>query len=236
MHATLRALLDLQEIDRRIFAVARELERLPVERSRAEAELERRRTRIADLQAQVREQRTRIKEIEDRTSTQRQRIRKVEQEAASARADVPLQVAYQHEIRTLRRDVSNAEEEALELIGKVEELEAEIGALRGELSGEEKVFEELARNVESEMSDARRRLEAMQAERKSRMSSEVSPEALDLYRRLLVARGGEAMAELDGRLCQVCFMEVPTNLAVRLMRGSELIQCPSCDRILVPRS
>jgi predicted nucleic acid-binding Zn-ribbon protein len=27
-------------------------------------------------------------------------------------------------------------------------------------------------------------------------------------------------------------MEVPVNLVVRVQRGTELVQCPSCDRIL----
>jgi predicted nucleic acid-binding Zn-ribbon protein len=27
-------------------------------------------------------------------------------------------------------------------------------------------------------------------------------------------------------------MEVPTNMVVRVSRGADLVQCPSCDRIL----
>ncbi|MDP7573134.1 MAG: C4-type zinc ribbon domain-containing protein, partial [Myxococcota bacterium] len=46
------------------------------------------------------------------------------------------------------------------------------------------------------------------------------------------ARDGEAMAVLEGNICQACYMEVMPNLMVRLVRGRDVVQCPSCDRIL----
>jgi predicted nucleic acid-binding Zn-ribbon protein len=43
------------------------------------------------------------------------------------------------------------------------------------------------------------------------------------------------MAALDGRFCQGCYVEIPKNLLVRMARGMELVQCPSCARILYTR-
>ena len=58
------------------------------------------------------------------------------------------------------------------------------------------------------------------------------PGHLELYRRLLQIREGEPLAELIDGHCQACFVQIPKNLGVRLARGNELVQCPSCDRIL----
>ena len=44
-----------------------------------------------------------------------------------------------------------------------------------------------------------------------------------------------ALAELDGKICQACHMEVPSNLYVKVARGTVLAQCPSCDRIFYIR-
>ena len=41
-----------------------------------------------------------------------------------------------------------------------------------------------------------------------------------------------ALAELRDGLCEGCFVNLPKNIVVRLARGMELVQCPSCDRIL----
>ena len=48
----------------------------------------------------------------------------------------------------------------------------------------------------------------------------------------LATRTAQALAELGEGLCEGCFVNLPKNIVVRLARGTELVQCPSCDRIL----
>jgi len=232
MRETLQALINLQEIDREIFKVQEELKRLPAEKQSRQNELDKRVARHTEIKTEAMKLRTRIKEIEDLTTTQRQRMRKVENEAAGSRADMALLVAYQHEIRTLKREISGSEEEGLELVGKVESVEEDAARLAGDIEEEKRVFAEFAANVARETAAATAKLDALKAERKSRMSTKIPPESLALYVRLLAAREGMALAELEGRICQACFMEIPTNQVVRVARGSDLVQCPSCDRIL----
>lgn len=235
MQPVLQALLNLQEVDRDVFRVQGELKRLPVERAARRAELDRRVARLAELRNEAKKVRVRIKEIEDATTVARQRVRKVENEAANSRQDVALLVAYQHEIRTLKRDIGNSEEEGLQLVENVDALDAQAAALAAEIEEEEKVFAEFASNVEREIADAQSRLAALLADRERRRAGGSIPaEPLSLYQRLLAAREGVAMALLDGRICQMCYIEMPTNLVVRVARGVEVVQCPSCDRILFP--
>jgi predicted nucleic acid-binding Zn-ribbon protein len=85
------------------------------------------------------------------------------------------------------------------------------------------------------MAAAQGRLDELSAERKKRLSACHPPEALTSYNRLLAAREGQALAELDGKACQACFMDVPANVVVRVQRGSELVNCPGCSRILFQR-
>ena len=232
MQDTLSALLHLQEINRDIFRTQSELKRLPGERGVRKAELDKRLGRLNDLRNEAKALRVRIKEIEDATTVQRQRVRKVENEAASSRQDMALLVAYQHEIRTLKRDISGSEEEGLALVEKATGLDTQAAALSAEIESDQKTYADFSGNVEREIAEAQKKLAALGAERKKRMSKEIPPEALALYMRLLAAREGVAIAQLDGRICQGCFMEMPTNLVVRVTRGVELVQCPSCDRIL----
>jgi len=189
MQAVLQALLNLQEIDKEIFRTRGELERLPVERAVRQVEVDKRVARHAELRQQARELRARIKEIENATTTQRQRVRKVEAEAAGSRADMALLVAYQHEIRTLKRDISNAEEEGLMLVEKAEGLEREADALAAGIEGERKVLSEYSHNVDREIAAAEGRLAVLGSERSRRLKGDIPPEALALYSRLLSARG-----------------------------------------------
>jgi hypothetical protein len=79
------------------------------------------------------------------------------------------------------------------------------------------------------------RAQAMERERKKRGSSQLSPDILGQYEKLLASREGQALAELDGRVCQGCYVSVPNNIYVRLARFTELVPCPSCGRILFLR-
>jgi predicted nucleic acid-binding Zn-ribbon protein len=235
MQPTLQALLHLQEVDRDIFRVQSELKRLPAERAVRAGELEKRAAKIAEQRLEAKKLRVRIKEIEDQTVTQRQRMRKVEHEAAGSRQDMALLVAYQHEIKTLKKDINTAEEEGLQLLERVEAIESQAAAAQADLDAEAQVFAELSANIEREIAAAEKRFADLSAERRRRMAHDILPETLSLYTRLLAAREGVAMAPLEGRQCQACYMELPTNVCLRVARGVEVVQCPSCDRILFPK-
>lgn len=232
MQAVLQALLALQEIDRDIFRTQSELKRLPAERAIRKADLEKRLARLADLRTRASALRVRIKEIEDQTTTQRQRVRKVENEAAGSRNDMALLAAFQHQIKTLKREISTGEEDGLRLLEEAETLDASAKTLATETAEAQKVFLEFSANVEREMGEAQKKLTEFQGLRAQRKRADIPDEALALYNRILGSREGVATAELDGRICQACYMEIPVNLVVRVQRGSELVQCPSCDRIL----
>lgn len=235
MQPTLQALLHLQEVDRDLFRVQSELKRLPAERAARAAELEKRAAKIAEQRLEAKKLRVRIKEIEDQTVVQRQRVRKVESEAAGSRQDMALLVAYQHEIKTLKRDINTAEEEGLQLLERIEVIERQASAAQAELDQENQVFSELSANIERELAAAEKRRAELAAERRRRMADDLPVETLALYTRLLAAREGVAMAPLEGRQCQACFMELPTNVCLRVARGVEVVQCLSCDRILFPK-
>jgi hypothetical protein len=235
MHETIRALQALQELDQEIFRLNEELQRLPAERAKRRAQIDRVMGTRDELDKRHLDLRTRIKEIEDMTTQQRQRMRKVETEAANSRQDMALLAAFQHQIRTLKRDISTAEEEGLQLVEESDANETELARLNGEIDGAETLFVELSANVDSEMAVAQGKLDELEAERAKRLTNDVDAESLTLYERLLAVREGVALAELEGRICQRCYMEVPSNLYVRVARGAALAQCPSCDRIFYIR-
>jgi len=231
MRETLRLLRGLQELDEDLFHVKDELRRLPEERSKRRARIDSEIGRLREVEHRAAEYRTRIKEIEDMTTGQRQRLRKLENESAKT-ADQALLAAFHHEMRGLKRDINEAEEEGLSLVESESQLGAEADALRKAIAALEAEFQEYSSNVEGEIAQAEERRLGLDHERRRRMGSEVSLEILSQYEKLLGAREGQAMAMLDGRVCLGCNVNVPNNIYVRLARAMELVICPSCGRIL----
>jgi predicted nucleic acid-binding Zn-ribbon protein len=232
MRDVIRSLLDLQEVDRDLHRVLEELKRLPAERTTRQAELSRQAATVADKRLAAKNLRVRIKEFEDQATAGRQRIRKLENDLSGARADAQLHAFYEHQIKSLKKEIGGAEDQGLELLEQVEKAEREAAEIQVRLDSEQKVFDLFAANVAREIAAAESRRDKLAAERATRMKGDIPREVLVDYERLLRSRDGLALAQLDGRQCQACFMDMPTNMTVRVARGSELVRCPSCDRIL----
>ena len=232
MQATLNALRGLQEIDRHIYRVQTELKRLPKELEDRSAALTRLREAIEEREYALKEFRAQIKEIEDTTTGLRQRLRKLEHESNSQKVDAAMLASYQHEMRQVKRTVSQAEDDGLRLVSEADEAGAGVSELEVREKEELAVFEEFQANVAKETAAAEKELAELEAKREKEASTNVEAPVLDLYTKLLVTRHGEAMAELTDRICQGCFVEIPRNLAIRLARSTELVQCPNCQRIL----
>jgi len=232
MHQSIRVLRGLQELDATLFRVKDELRRLPLERDRRRGEIDARRRSMSEIDAQARELQTRVKEIEDLSTVSRQRMRKLEGEAANSRGDAALHVAFQHEIKTIKREVGEAEDEGLELVERMEEAKGKRDAINAEIEELEEVFVEFDSNVQRELTDAQERHDDLQGKREERLSGELPASLLAMYNKLVDAREGMALAELQNKVCQGCYISVPPNIYVRIARATEIVQCPSCDRIL----
>lgn len=229
---TLKILRSLQELDRDLFRLQDELRRFPQEVARRREKVRQESERLAEVEGRLTGARVRLKEIEDLTSSQRQRMRKLEHEAGESRADAALLVAFQHEIRTLKRDIGEAEEEGLGLLAEIERLTQERGTLQAAVAELEKEFDLYAGNVDKESKETMDRAQVLERERQKRGSEQLPPDVLSQYEKLLASREGQAMALLDNRVCQGCYVSVPNNIYVRLARATELVPCPSCGRIL----
>jgi predicted nucleic acid-binding Zn-ribbon protein len=231
MQDTIQALLALQELDSDLYRVKDELRRLPAERAARRAQIDTLVGRRDETHKRALDLKVKVKELEDVSTVARQRIRKVENEMAHSRADVALHAAYAHQIKSLKKDISLADEQALTHMTEIETLENEEKRIQAEIDAAEKIFAEFSGNVDKEMASAQVRLKELEAQRKQRMAPNIEPEIFQHYERLLQTREGIALAALEERICQACYIQVPVNLYVRVARGTAVVTCPSCDRI-----
>lgn len=67
---------------------------------------------------------------------------------------------------------------------------------------------------------------------RERSAGDLPAGLLARYEALRKSRGGRAVASLDGRVCAVCRVELPTGDLARARAGQDLVQCNSCRRII----
>ena len=143
--------------------------------------------------------------------------------------------ALRHEIHALRNRKSDLEDALLEIMEQREETESLVQALEtrhGELSGQMATLtsarDEAARDIDAEL--VRRRAE------RAEVVADLPEEMLAFYEQLRERKQGVAVAELHGRTCQGCRLELTAIEYEDAMSDSSsgLAHCEQCGRILIP--
>ena len=120
---------------------------------------------LQDKRREVTELRTSIKEIEHTTVGLRQRLKKLEHESTSGTADASLIAAYSHEMRNIKRNVSQAEDAGIKRLSRAELLDTEIEEMSARLGEELAAFEGFKQNIAAETETATQKLGELQSGR-----------------------------------------------------------------------
>jgi len=142
------------------------------------------------------------------------------------------------ELNTSKADNSKLGSQVLELMKNIEddqqackEVEAQIEEQKGKLDNIRKETETAAVKFEKEIAEIQ--VEWDQA------ATDISPETLDIFKRVADTYDGEAIAAVgkqDDRhdifSCGGCFMRVPAEVANQLMTKDDIVRCSNCTRIL----
>jgi predicted nucleic acid-binding Zn-ribbon protein len=116
-------------------------------------------------------------------------------------------------------------------MAEVEEQESGFEAGQGHLRRMEREWEAMQKDLRQEAEELRSGLTSLGEEREETLLG-VSKDDLSAYEDLLRRKGGQAVALLEGGICQGCRVALPTSLVQKVRRGQDLVYCGSCERIL----
>ena len=68
--------------------------------------------------------------------------------------------------------------------------------------------------------------------RRQSIAAEIAADLMSRYELILSRRGGTAVVEVTGGICQGCYMNIPPQLWNELIRSEKVNLCPSCQRIV----
>ncbi|MGA2915323.1 MAG: C4-type zinc ribbon domain-containing protein [Sedimentisphaerales bacterium] len=142
------------------------------------------------------------------------------------------------ELNVTKADSSKVESQALELMKNIEADQQQCDQIQQQIEQEKKELNEIRKQTEE--SAKKFEAEIAQIEQQwQQAAGEVSPEALEIFKRVADTYDGEAIAEMeihDNRsgvyTCGGCFMSLTTETANTLLSRDEIIRCPNCTRIL----
>jgi predicted nucleic acid-binding Zn-ribbon protein len=143
-------------------------------------------------------------------------------------------VTLQQDIELLERRRDRLEEEALEVMERLEEAQRVVSGLEETLKRLGARGAELRGRLEGELAQIDQAAAAEQAERAAAAQG-LDEGLLKLYERLRERLGGVGAAALTRRRCEGCGMDVNTSdlAAIRALAADEVARCEECGRILV---
>jgi predicted nucleic acid-binding Zn-ribbon protein len=137
----------------------------------------------------------------------------------------------EQELDYLRRRRSVIEDHTLRIMADVEEQEERLKAADDRLTRGAEQWEEVRVGLLREGEQLRARLTLLEAQREE-IAKTISARELATYESLRQQKGGQAVVLLEDGICQGCRVALPTSVAQRVRRGSEVVYCGSCQRIL----
>jgi predicted nucleic acid-binding Zn-ribbon protein len=235
-----RRLLDLQHVDTAIAQLEYRRANLPEQKSldensetlsKVSSEYATSREQLERLGAQQRRHETEIATVDSRRKSEEGRMYSglitSEKEVTALRA----------ELSSLRIRKGDLEDALLEIMEQVEELESLVETLKqrhteltGSVSELTEARDHAATDIDAELASRR--------EERVTVAADVPGEVLDYYEDVRARKDGVGVAELGGRTCQGCRLEL-TQIELEDVKADSqegLARCEQCGRILVTTS
>jgi predicted nucleic acid-binding Zn-ribbon protein len=140
-------------------------------------------------------------------------------------------MALQREIDLIKAGNAEREEELIKLMEETERINAEIKSKQEELAHLKAEWEKKQTELQAKISGIDQAVSEA-ALRRQTIAAQVTRDLISRYELIFARRGGMAVVEVAGGICQGCYMNIPPQLWNEIIRSEKVHLCPSCQRIL----
>lgn len=230
MHPQVQQLVHLQKVDQEISSLTRDIDSLPAEEAR-------RRRRLEEVEKVARERREKLtkSDLDARAMDKAIRggddeIKKLNERLNLVRNNAEYQATL-FQIESVRKERDAMQEDCLRLLEQVEGQRPEVAAAEAVVAEEKKVLDGFLAEAE-QLRAARAGAIAEARARRAELADRVPVDLLREYDGLYKTREQMGVCAVEGDYCQGCYSKVKPNDKARLLGGSSVVRCGSCQRIL----
>ncbi|GAB4565416.1 MAG: C4-type zinc ribbon domain-containing protein [Anaerolineae bacterium] len=197
------------------------------------AELDEAQAALDAAEAQVDRLRRQQREREQAIQSLRADIEAGEAQLMSGRIRNPRELeSMQQNVESMRRRLAHLEDQLLETMIDLDEALAVRQTKREQLDVVRAGWEATRSDLLQERATLEKELRELQARHRA-LLGELPADVMAEFRRLQERRGGYAVSQVVGGVCQVCGVVLPVSLVHEARDAtSELVYCGSCGRIL----
>ncbi len=227
----LEKFLILQEKDRKIAKLRRELHDIPKRKDDVKTQLEGAKKRLEDTRNSLKTLTADLKQIEIDVESHLEKINKYKQQQMEAKNNEQYR-AMLNQIATEQREITAREDQEIELMEKAEAVKKSIKKCETTLAEEKAAISEELKALEERFQEVQEDLDLMVTAR-SQMTSDIQPTLLFKYDRLFANKGDFAVVEVKEKHCSGCYMLLPPQVINDALNPKKLTICNFCGRMLI---
>lgn len=231
---TLTTLAALQFAENQIQVIERELTDVDARVNALNCQISEFETRLTESRKDLESLKKSYRDGESEVRSTESRIEQSNSKLRSVKTNKEYQSMLK-EIDELKAKRSSIEDGMLETLERIERGEASIKTMEADFADLSAEIKEKASEI---MSNAEvRRIEREEAwEERDAIFGKLDTKLQAMYVKVRDKSGGIGVAAVEDGVCQVCRMNIPPQLFIELMRMDQLIQCPSCQRLVYPKA
>lgn len=230
MNEHIAQLVSLQAIDLEIDQIDNEIKKEQEELDARISKLAEKETFIGELQEKVtlleKDKRTLEDEMTDKIAHVKERQSKMMQVQTGRE-----QTALLKEIEDAKKSAKENEERIVDIMEEAETLSAQMEEEKNLLKGEKELLTEETEKVRVSIENINKGKKEKDVIREEQ-SKNIKPALLKKYNTLRDRRNGLAVVNVLQGVCQGCFMAIPPQKFNMLLKGDQLFDCPTCQRIM----
>ncbi len=229
MNPDLERLVRLQHAESELRRVEVELGDVPNEKAALDARLASERARLDEARAALAESQKARRQFEGELQELETKRSKYKGQLMDVKTNKEY-TAVLHEIEGVEREIRAREDQILAEMERAEALAAAVKTEEAEFKSVEVRHRDEGKTLDGRAEALRTEASRLTDERDA-IAATVVAEARELFQRVARLRG-VAVAEAREGMCQLCHMKLRPQMFLDLKRNDEIVQCPSCSRIL----
>lgn len=230
MNPTLEKILILQDRDLRLSRLREEAERIPLEEAEIDRRLEQATTGTEQAKEEAKHIESERKKLELEADSKRAQVDKYKNQLLGIKNNDQFH-ALQHEITAFEADIRRIEDTELELMEKYEGAQMRARQAQAQTKTLTQQIEEQRRHLKEKSTAIEKQAQELQQDR-TKLVGEIEEDVLTRYERIARSKGGEALVRISGGLCLGCHLKLTAQEIHNTQRGTELVTCTNCGRIL----
>lgn len=227
---SIRDLLVLQDRDRRLLSLAKDLERLPQEEARAKTKLAGDQAAVSKATDDLRANELAVKKVELDAETRRNTIQRLKVQQFQTRKNDEF-AALGMEVKRYEQELDGFETRELELMEESDRFRTILTDAEAALTKTQEIVNQDLASIAERKKNLLAQTAELRAERE-KLAAAGDPSVIPLYERLLKTKAGVAIAPLHEGRCGGCHMKLVSSTVIKVQGGKEITQCEDCGRIL----